>query len=321
MSRAISRTQVVEMPERPAIGVETRRGPGTRVVPARLGDRLGAWHLVLAGILVATGVFAMLPAWLDLWTIASLDEENSHLFTVPLVALWLVYVRRGRIRRTRPTGQAVGCVIVAAGWLMSMAGFYEGVQSLWHAGAVMVVVGCIVAALGKNVLLQFFPAFLVLAFLVPVPGRLRQAVAVPLQTWTAETTQAVLDLGGFAVEASGNVLAINGTTVTVAEACNGIRMVFALTLVCYALAFAMPLRLWTRLLIVALSPAVALLCNIVRTVPTVLLYGYSPGHWADAFHDYAGWAMLPLAFGVLYMLIRALRWAHVPVQRFTLASQ
>jgi exosortase len=290
-------------------------------VHGRTGDRLSIPHILLAALLVAAGVVATLPAWRDIFSIASLDEEYSHIFTVPLVALWLVYVRRARIRRTRPTGQLFGVLLVALGWALSLIGFYRGIQSFWHGGAVLVVVGCILAALGKNVLLQFFPAFLVLVFLVPVPGRIRQAIALPLQAWTASTATAVLDIAGFPVDASGNTMRINGMTVTVAEACNGIRMVFALTLVCYALAFAMPLRQSVRLLILLVSPIAALVCNIIRTLPTVIIYGYCSQRVGDLFHDYSGWAMLPLAFAMLYALIRTLRWAHLPVQRFTLASQ
>lgn len=292
-----------------------------RVVPARLGDRLGVPHLLLAALLMAAGVLATLPAWSDIFAIASVDEEYSHIFTVPLVALWLVYVRRARVRRTRPTGQMFGAVVVALGWICSAFGFYNGVQSMWHGGAVLVVVGGALAALGKNVLFSFFPVFLVLVFMIPVPGRVRQAVALPLQAWTASTTSAVLELSGFPVSAAGNSLAINGQTITVAEACNGVRMVFAVTLVCYALAFAMPLRNGMRLVILLFSPVAALFCNVVRTIPTVLIYGYCPARYGDTFHDYSGWAMLPLAFTLLYLLVRVLRWAHVPVQRFTLASQ
>jgi hypothetical protein len=42
---------------------------------------------------------------------------------------------------------------------------------------------------------------------------------------------------------------------------------------------------------------------------------------AKQFHIYAGWAMLPLAFGMLYGLIRTLQWAMIPVNEYTLASQ
>ena len=50
----------------------------------------------------------------------------------------------------------------------------------------LVVLGCMVAVLGKHLIFRFFPAVAVLVFLVPVPGQIRQDIAVPLQTWTAQ---------------------------------------------------------------------------------------------------------------------------------------
>ena len=87
---------------------------------------------------------------------------------------------------------------------------------------------------------KFWPAFLVLVFLVPVPGFLRQELALPMQTITAQATQSVAELFGMNVERWGNTLAVNGTQIAVAEACNGMRMVFTLILVSFTFAFITP---------------------------------------------------------------------------------
>jgi exosortase/archaeosortase family protein len=96
-------------------------------------------------------------------------------------------------------------------------------------------------------------------------------------------------------------------------------MVFALVLVAYAFAFSMPLRASTRVLILIFSPVAALFCNVVRLVPTVLLYGYSGVEWGDWFHDWSGWLMLPIAFFLLMSVLRVLKWALLPVMRYNLA--
>jgi exosortase/archaeosortase family protein len=119
----------------------------------------------------------------------------------------------------------------------------------------------------------------------------------------------------------GNVLIVNGQQIAVAEACNGLRMVWGLILVTYAFAFSIPLRPLTRTVLLVLSPFVALLCNIIRLVPTAALYGYADRELADQFHDISGWVMLPIAFIGLLITIRLLRWALVPVGRFNLAYQ
>jgi exosortase len=284
-------------------------------------DRLSKWHVIAALGMGLLGVAATWDAWLDIYTLAYKDEEYSHIFLVPIVALAMVYVRRMRMRHCRPSGAIVGVMLVALGWAMHSYGFYHARQAMWHLGAVVVVLGCMVSVLGKNVLFRFLPAVAVLVFLVPVPGRVRQAIALPLQTWTAQTAQTGLEICGVETEVSGNTLSINGRPVTVAEACNGMRMVFPLLLVSYAFCFALPLRGGVRFLMLLVSPLIAIFCNVVRTMPTIWLYGNANRAIADAFHEWSGWAMYIVSLVLLFVIIRALKWAMLPLSRFPLASQ
>lgn len=278
-------------------------------------------HALGAVVMAVIGFWVTRTAWADILFIASKDEEASHIFLVPFVAAWMVWARRSRLRFCTPSGTIVGPLIVALGWAASVIGYNHAMQSIWHAGAIAVVVGCILSVLGKNVLFRFLPAFVVLVFLVPVPSSVRQAIAVPLQTATAVVTQALLETVGVPIERSANMLTINGHNVTVAEACNGMRMVFALVLVSYAFAYSMPLREPVRLLVLAASPLAAIVCNVVRLIPTVWLYGYTHHEMATKFHDFSGWVMLPVAFFMLLGIMRLLRWALVPVSKFNLAYQ
>lgn len=279
------------------------------------------WQFIAAAALAVLGVVLTLPAWQDIYTIAAGDPEQSHIFLAPVVAAWMFWVRKIRLRNCPPGGTFIGPLIVGAGWAASVIGYNEGMQSVWHLGAVLMLIGCITTVLGKNVLFQFLPAFAVLAFLIPVPGFIRQTISLPLQNATAIVTHNILDIAGVQLERAANVLIINGQQVAVAEACNGMRMVFALLLVSYAFAFSLPLRNSTRLLVLVFSPAAALFCNVLRLLPTVLIYGYSDQATGDKFHDISGWVMLPVAFLLLMGLLRALKWALLPVMRFNLAYQ
>src|SRR5947209_2305717 len=100
---------------------------------------------------------------------------------------------------------------------------------------------------------------------------------------------------GWNVDRSGNLLSINGVDVTVAEACNGMRMVLTLFLVCYVVAFTMKLRTWVRLLILAAAPLVAIVSNVLRLVPTVWMFGHTSVAAAERFHDVSGWVMTVLS--------------------------
>lgn len=286
-------------------------------------DRLSAWHAVAALVMAALGVLVTFDAWGDIFRRAYNDEEYSHIFIVPVVALWMVWVRRMRFRHCRPSGTMLGPILVLLGWLVSSYGFDNRHQSLWHGGSLIVVIGCMLSVLGKNVVFRFFPAFAVLIFLVPVPGMIRQEIALPLQTYTAQIAQVSLETLGIETEVHGNVLWLNGEQVTIAEACNGMRMVFPLILISYAFGFGLPLRNSVRFLILLASPLAALVCNVLRTLPTIWLYGQGNAarDVADLFHEYSGWMMVPIAFLLLLGIIKLLRWAMLPVTRYPLASQ
>ena len=46
-------------------------------------DRLTKWHVLAALVMGALGVAATLEAWHDIYTLASKDEEYSHIILVP----------------------------------------------------------------------------------------------------------------------------------------------------------------------------------------------------------------------------------------------
>ena len=278
-----------------------------------------ASHLAWGAGLMLAGVLLTFEAWADLVRISLKDEEASHALLVPLIVAWLIWVRRGRVRHCRPVGQWVGPLITLLGAGMYLLGEARLIESFWHGGAIIVAVGCCLTVLGKQVLRDFLPVFLVLMFLVPVPGRVRQKMAIPLQRTTARMTQEVCDVAGMPIDRTGNLLRINGVDVAIAEACNGMRMTFALMLVSFAFAFTTPLHGYVRVLVVLLSPLSAVLCNVIRLVPTVWVFGNFRVEAAEQFHDLSGWVMLFIGFLLLMLVIRLLRWFAVPVAPFSLA--
>ena len=286
-------------------------------VPRRIQWRF--WHFALAAVLVAAGVLATLDAWQDIVRIAVQDEEQSHVFLVPLVAGWLFYVRRDRVRDYTPTANWVGPATIALGWGLNLAGDSFLIQSFWHFGAILVAVGGVLTVFGGGLLVRFLPVFASLLFLVPVPWTIRQEIAIPLQKETAKITQKVMETFGASVEVSGNVLRINQHDLMIAEACNGLRMVFALVMVSFTFAFGAPLRNGFRALVILASPVTAIVFNVARLVPTVWAYGVVSPAAADSLHEISGWLMLPCAYLALRGLMRLMRWAQIPITPYVLA--
>jgi exosortase len=312
------------------IATPPRRDAYRRATRAVVSDRLTPNRLMAAIALLGLGLYVCADAWDEIFSYAWGNEEYAHILVVPFVAALLVYVRRLRLRHFRVSGTLVGPLLVIAGLAVMMAGYEARRQAMFHSGAVLTAVGCVVSVLGKGAIFRFLPAVLVLAFLVPVPGGWRLEIALRLQYWTTQIAHVLLAAVGFPNEVAGYTISLNGQPIVIAEACNGMRSVFTLLLLAFAFAFGLPLRNSVRILLLLISPLVALSCNVIRTLPTILMYGYAPGWFdnpntgtwfAEQFHWVCGWAMYATAIAIWLGIVSILRWALLPIQRFTLASQ
>ena len=277
----------------------------------------GIWLASLSGL----AIIAAWPLWRDIFTIAIRNEEQSHILLTPVVFVWLIWVRRSRFRRCKPERSLLGPVLVLLGWMLAWFGFRNDFDIGRHFGAVLMLVGAWLSVLGPSVFQAFLPAAASLIFLLPVPGRIRAPIALELQRDSALVTEWFLQLFGFPVERAENLLLVNGHEIAVAEACNGMRMVSALGLVTFAFVFSYPMRNSVRLFILVLSPLIALIVNVTRLTPTVLMYGYAKIDVADVFHEASGWVMLFVGIAILYGILWLLRWLQVPISpRYALSG-
>ncbi len=260
------------------------------------------WHLVMALLMVAVGVAATFNAWVNLFNTTAARGDMRHLWLLPLVIVWLIWVRRQRMQMCQPGGTWIGPLLLIGGWLVSILGQRVGVEVLWHAGAVVVVMGCVTSVLGYQLFRAFLPAFVALLFIVPLPYGIELRLAV-----------ATGDLAATLVQPTpvGYVMAMQ-------EAAPALK--FAV-LLAYAFAFGMPYRTWVRLLLLVVSPLAAMLMLMLQMISYELMLGWWQPPRAESVTNMAGWLLLPLTLALLMGLIRLLRWAAVPLQYYKLADE
>ena len=276
---------------------------------------------IFLALLLIAGIWTTRVALLEMWRIGMGREEQSYILLAPLVAAWLFWLRRSRLPSMRVEFNLIGPAIIFIGWLANDLGLQWDIEIASHTGAMLVLLGCVMSMTGIGIVRKFSPALLALFFLIPIPGSIRQLIALPLQDIATNVTQIVLELIGVPAIRLGQVLVINNEPVAVGEACSGLRMILAFGVVVYAFAFSMPLRMSTRIVLLGISPLVAVLCNIVRLIPTSVFFGYGSVDQAQIFHDLAGWVMIPIALVMLVGILRLIRWLELPVMAFRLAMR
>jgi exosortase len=258
-----------------------------------------------AAAVAAAGVIVSFPAWQDLVRTAVNHHDSDASILAPPIAAWLLWQRRAALAED-PRGRWWAIPLAVAALAIVWWGEETDRHALAHFGALLTLAVAFVSSFGARAFGRTAAAWGALLFAIPLPGVVRRAIAQPLQEYGAMLAEGTLDTLGFSIERLGASLVIDGVPVAVSEACDGMRMVSALMLVIWAVAFGRESRASIRALLIVSAPVTALTCNAIRLVPTVVCFAMFEQKDAEFLHDVLGWLTLPLCLGLLELLRVAL---------------
>ncbi len=234
------------------------------------------------------------------------DPSWSHGFLIPLFSLYFLNQHKKEILRleTRPNYIGLVCMIFCIIFYpLNIVQF-----KVAYAGPLTVVamLGTIVLFLGGWRLVKYaWLPVLYLIFAIPLPGRLYRSITIPMRQFAAQIAAILLNLVPD-LEATVNGVVIDVVYkgvrmepgLDVAEACSGMRLLMAFLALGVAMAYLHDRPVWQRIVLLASTIPIAVLCNVVRVTVTGFIYIlWDPGYAQGIYHDMLGMAMLPLAFG------------------------
>lgn len=252
-------------------------------------------------------LWAYWPTLLELAATWSNNPQYQHGFLVPVFAAFLLYLRRDKLDTDAMRPSLWGLLLVGLALAMRLVGAYRYYVSLDSISLVPCIAGLVLLVGGRAAWRWAWPAVLFLGFMIPLPYFAAVAMSGSLQRIATISSTFILQTLGMPALAEGNVILINEHQIGIVEACSGLRML----VVFFALATAVVLvaqRPWIdRVLILASAVPIALVSNIIRVTATGMMYeaGYSEmaSHF---FHDVAGYVMMPLALGMLWVELKVL---------------
>jgi len=305
-----------------ARGVESRNEAIGRAGSSRLEflvEKTPAWVpfspkqllCVFGGLTVFLAfLWSYWPTLTDLWGIWQRSDEYSAGLLVPLLTVYILWSRRRELASVavRPT-----IFWGVAAFLMAQVARGAGLYFMYGSGEMLSIVLSVAAIvlllLGWRMLGKFAPMLLFLCLMLPWPSRIQAQVSLPLQRYSTDSAVFCLELIGYEVVQDGNVIRIGETSVAVAEACNGLRMVTAFLVISGLVVLLARRAWWEKLIVLVSSLPIALLCNTIRLTVTAIAFTILTGdQWEKLFHDFGGYAMMPLALamtvGELWLLRR-----------------
>ncbi len=235
------------------------------------------------------------------------NEQYSHGFLVGPFALFLLWLRRDRFEAAQMRPSLGGLLLLLAGlglWLYGAWFHYVWFNSIT---LVPCVAGLVLLLGGRAAWRWAWPSVLFLAFMVPLPFRVSDALSGPLQRLATLCSTFIMQVLGLPALAEGNVIQLNDAAIDVVEACSGLRMLVVFFALSAAVALVIRRPLLDRLLILASAAPIAVVSNIIRITVTGILHQAIDSETANAFfHDVAGWLMMPLALILLALELRLL---------------
>jgi len=251
------------------------------------------------------------PELADLWNEWHRSDEHSSGLLVPILAVYILWTRREELAQCRIEPSLWwGLLAFAAAQLFRLFGLYDNIRTVERASLVLTVAALVLLLMGWRVVRKVFTVLLFLFLMVPWPKPIQERVALPMQSWATASSVFCLETAGYEVTRHGNVIDIEGTQVEVAWACNGLRMVTAFIVISGMVVLLVKRAWWEKLIILTSSLPIALLCNTVRLTITSIVFTMVQGKQAeDIFHDFGGYAMMPLALAVILVelwLLKAL---------------
>lgn len=254
------------------------------------------------GLAVTAFLYVDVFVWLwERWQ----TKDFSHGMFVPLFScyiLWITFKKGGSQGLAKVTSRsiALGIVLIVGALAIRLAGIYTRVWTLEGLSLPPFILGMIVVLFGERVAWKTVPAVLFLAFMIPLPSFLSNQMGGFLQVVATAVSTFSLQVLGIPAVADGNVISLSGGQIGVAEACSGLRMVYAFFALTVGASLIIDRTWWEKLFIAACAVPIAILVNCVRITATGIAYEYASPEVAERiFHDIAGWLMMPLGFTIL----------------------
>lgn len=247
---------------------------------------------LFAAALAATGAWLYAPVAVGLvrqwWT----DPEYAHAFLVVPFAIGLVWMRREAFRACPRTPRTSGYLVVLVGLGLLALGTLGAEVFLSRVSFMVIVAGAVVFLAGwRHLRIAALPVTL-LALAIPLPTIVSNQITLPLQFVASATAEHALSWTNIPILREGNVLVLPNATLQVAEACSGIRSLFALITVALVVAWTFERRNTVRALIIFSAIPIAVVTNAARVAATAMAtYWWGSNIATGPLHEFGGWAL------------------------------
>jgi len=232
------------------------------------------------------------------------DSLYSHAMLIPPISLFFVWRMRASLLATPIAPSLWGYPVLLAGCGMLLLGDFLAFMTFVHLALLPVLTGLCLIFLGrKQTALLWFP-LLFLFFMIPMPYTLTSGISFQSKMLATESAVALGKMLTLHMVQDGSFVYLGSDDrLLVGDVCGGMRSLVALLAFGTLMAYLSKTRIWARLLIVILSPAIAIIANVAR-IFFLCVVGYVWGSESATgiVHDVSGIGIFAVAFIMLFTM-------------------
>lgn len=240
----------------------------------------------------------------ELYRLWMANPAYSHGPMIPMVSAYLLLKFWPSIKAAdwRPSPLAPFLLSLAlCGWIV---GELSALYIILHYSFVLAVIALFLALTGTEGWRAGWPAFVYLAFMIPLPPFLYNNLSATLQLISTELGVFGIRAAGVSVFVEGNVIDLGVYQLQVVEACSGLRYLFPLASFGFLIAVLYRGPWWHRVVVFLSTLPITILMNSIR----VALIGVSVEYFgigvAEGFlHAFEGWFIFLACLLFLLLLI------------------
>jgi len=269
------------------------------------------WPLMLVAALTTLLMFSYWPGLLSAQA-AWNNPQYSHGWIVPLFSVAILFWWRQPVTPVSVSAHLAGLGLLIASLALRLCVARYRIITIDMYTFVPAVAGVVLLGGGWSMFRWAWAPIAFLIFMYPLPDEATRYLLGPLQTMaTMVSTYAIQTLGIDAIR-EGNQIVVGEMHLGVVDACSGLRMLTIFIALSVAIVMLGDLEWYESLVILASAIPIALAVNAIRITLTGVMYTIDPAIAEKIFHDWAGYFMMPLALGMLYVVHQLLSKLFVP---------
>jgi exosortase D (VPLPA-CTERM-specific) len=259
---------------------------------------LSKTFIIIAVLLLTVAVFS--SALRELIARWYRQDEYSHGFLIPIVAAWMLWMRRDALRASVGHPSWCGPLVILLAALMLLVGELSAFYLLSQLGFVTALLGIVLMIGGFSLLRSTFVPIAFLIFAIPLPYFIDSELSWRLQLLSSQLGVFFIRLFGVPVHLTGNVIDLGIYKLQVAEACSGLRYLYPLLSFGFLAAYLFQAPWWQRTTVFLSAIPITIVMNSFRIgMVGVLVDRWGIEQAEGMLHFFEGWIIFIASTAIL----------------------